>query len=38
MANIRGLRSRIKGADILAEIPGSDHCPVQLELKEEDEA
>ena len=28
------LRGRIKNADILAEIPGSDHCPVLLELEE----
>ena len=29
------LRSRIENADILAEVMGSDHCPVLLELKEE---
>ena len=29
------LRSRIKNADILPEVMGSDHCPVMLELKEE---
>ena len=27
------LKDRIAGADIYAEIPGSDHCPVVLELK-----
>ncbi len=26
-------KSRLKGAAILADIPGSDHCPVQMELK-----
>ena len=30
------LRSRIENADILAEVMGSDHCPVLLELKEEE--
>ena len=28
------LRSRIKRAEILHEIMGSDHCPVLLELKD----
>lgn len=27
------LRQRLAGADIYAEIPGSDHCPVALELR-----
>jgi len=26
-------KSRLKGAAILTDIPGSDHCPVQVELK-----
>ena len=26
-------KSRLQGAAILADIPGSDHCPVQMELK-----
>lgn len=30
------LRSRIENADILSEVMGSDHCPVLLELKEEE--
>lgn len=29
------LRERIENADILPEVTGSDHCPVLLELKEE---
>lgn len=27
------LKDRIKGADIWSEVPGSDHCPVVLELE-----
>lgn len=27
------LKDRMKGADILTEIMGSDHCPVVLELE-----
>ena len=27
-----GLWARVRGAEILAEVPGSDHCPVTLEL------
>ena len=26
-------KAKLKGADILTDIPGSDHCPVQVELK-----
>ena len=29
------LRDKIRRAEILSDVEGSDHCPVMLELKEE---